>query len=147
MHHASIAATGYHSGPRSRTAFSPRPLPVAAILAGEPAQFDLDIDMPAPGPAPLADQAAPRSGPTPGISAVQLVGQHQIRSFFGYHQSRESASSPWRFYVSSFGRTGSDGRGTCQVLLWGGGLECVPIDARHRISVLGQLYGPAHWDH
>lgn len=119
---------------------------MAAILAGEPAQFGLDLDL--PGPPQVVDSPSTSRQPShPGIGPVQLVGMHQIRSFFGYHQSRDSASGPWRFYVSSFGRTGPDGRGTCQVLLWGGGLECVPIDSQHRISILGQLYGRASWDH
>ena len=112
-------------------------LPLALALAGETLQLDLD---------PTAETPS-TSLPPPGIGPVQTAGAYQVRSFFGYHQSREGTAGPWRFYVSSFGRTRADGSSTCHVLLWGGGLEEARIDGWHRLCLLGKLYGPAHWDH
>ena len=112
-------------------------LPLALALAGEALQPGLALDHP---------ESSLHGSPV-GIGPVQTAGAYQVRSFFGYHQSREGTTGPWRFYVSSFGRTRPDGSGTCHVLLWSGGLEEARIDGRHRLAILGKLYGPAHWDH
>ncbi|PTT80844.1 hypothetical protein DBR42_18875 [Pelomonas sp. HMWF004] len=58
----------------------------------------------------------------------------QTRDFKGYRQSREGDRGTWRFHVLGFeGSTGADAR--------------VAIDAKHRITVDGLKYGPAHWTH
>lgn len=77
---------------------------------------------------------------------TRWIGNWQIRNFKGYYQSRESGAGPWKFHIYGFNGTTGE-RGTCSLILAGGGREDVPIDANDRISVLGVKYGRTHWDH
>jgi hypothetical protein len=72
----------------------------------------------------------------------------ETRDFHGYRQTREvirndagTFRTKWQFYISGFNE------GTCSVLLFDGGYEVVPIDAKDRILINGKRYGREHWDH
>jgi hypothetical protein len=69
----------------------------------------------------------------------------EVRDFEGFHQSREITSTghklPWRFYVSGFGDT------DCRVMMADGTYTIVPIDAKNRITINAQKFGPRTWDH
>lgn len=106
--------------------------------AGCVQQLTLGLDQP-PVPARAAGAAS-------GISEPTWVGNWQVRSFHGYHQSREGGVGQWKFYISTFGGPQS-GRSYCDVLLFGGGVECVPIDPGDRITILGRKYGRSRWSH
>ncbi|MCZ8254542.1 MAG: hypothetical protein O9327_02520 [Polaromonas sp.] len=90
------------------------------------------------------------AGPTPtnlaantasGIGKPFFMGNWEVRSFHGFHQSREGGKGDWKFQISGFNQN------TCNLLLIAGGTEMVEIDQNDRIKVLGQWYGRRFWNH
>jgi hypothetical protein len=84
----------------------------------------------------------PAATTAPGIGKPYFIGNWQVRSFHGFHQSREGGKGPWKFQISSFNNS------TANLLLIGGDdTEGVVIDHNDRIKVLGQWYGRRFWNH
>lgn len=77
----------------------------------------------------------------PSIGKPYFMGNWQVRSFHGFHQSREGGKGKWRFQISGFNKD------TANLLLIGGGTETVHIDQFDRITVLGKKYGRSFWNH
>lgn len=108
-------------------------------MASSTLQLSLGLEAPPAGVLPSTD--------VEGVSPPVWRGNWQVRSFHGFHQAREGGVGQWTFYVSSFGKPEKDGRGHCDVLRFGGGLERVPIDSKDRILILGRRYGRSRWTH
>lgn len=78
---------------------------------------------------------------------IAQVGNWQVRNFHGFHQSRESESGQWLFYVSGYGRIVDGDHVECSLLCIDGSLFTVPLDKQDRITVLGKKYGRDSWNH
>lgn len=76
-----------------------------------------------------------------GIGKPYFIENWEVRSFHGFHQSREGGKGKWKFAVSGFNDK------TAHLLLFGGGTEPVFIDDNDRIKVLGKWYGRSNWNH
>ena len=86
-------------------------------------------------------QTTPAANTASGIGKPYFIGNWQVRSFHGFHQSREGGKGKWQFQISGFNKD------TANLLLIGGGTETVHIDDFDRITVLGKKYGRSRWNH
>ena len=80
-------------------------------------------------------------------STIKLRSGYQIRSYFGYYQSRSSSNERWQFQVCGFDSTSSGVHGQCTVLMADDTETWAPIDEVGRILIHHQWFSREHWQH
>jgi hypothetical protein len=109
----------------------------ATANASKPAALGIQATATARQPTPKTAAAT-----NSGIGKSHFIGNWEVRSFHGFHQSREGGKGKWKFQISSFNKSTAN-----LLLIDGDATEPVYIDDNDRIKVLGKWYGRSNWNH